>query len=92
MTARNNKKHGKSLEKKYLEDDLPGYDNHPEGSLNTAISPNKRMKGSINYNPQVGYFYPSAHGSNEEVEYFKSDLEYNINWQNRSKGLPGSRP
>lgn len=92
MNPSNNKKYGKNFEKKFLEDEIPSYDNHPEGSLNIAISPNKQMKGAINYNPQVGYFYPSAHGSSDEIEYFKSDLEYNINWQNRCRGLPGSRP
>lgn len=92
MTPKNNKKYGKNFERKYLEDETPAYDNHPDGSLNSVVSPNKTMKGAINYNPQVGYFFPSAHGTPEEVEYFKSDLEYNINWQYRCRGLPGSRP
>lgn len=92
MTPKNNKKFGKNHERKYLEDEMPAFDNHPDGSLDNSVNFSKEMGGQINYNPQVGYFFPSQLGHPGQIEFLKHDLNYNINWQYRCKGLPGSRP
>jgi|SaaInlStandDraft_1057018.scaffolds.fasta_scaffold267361_1 hypothetical protein len=93
MSQKNNRKYGPSHEKKTIEDTPPAFANHQKGSLDYSVNFVKQMGGAINYNPQVGYFFPPPVGTNpNEVEFLKAKSDLNINWVFRCKGLPGSRP
>lgn len=89
---KNNKKLGKTPEKKFLKDSPPSYMQHPKGSIENSVDLNKQMGGALNYNPQVGFFKPTEIGNPDQVDFLKTDVMYNINWQFRCNGRPGSRP
>ena len=93
MSQNNNKKYGPNHERKFLKDTSPAFSNHQKGSLDYAVNFSKQMGGVINYNPQVGYFFPPPEGVKpNQIEFFKAKSDHNINWEFRCKGLPGSRP
>jgi len=52
------------------------------------------MKGYLNYDPSIGYYKPNDEnlGAPEDIELLKADHMYNINWEHRCNGRPGSRP
>lgn len=94
MEQNNNQIRGKSPEKKFLKDTPPSYFPHQDGSLQDSIDLNKDMKGYLNYDPSIGYYKPNDNGlgAQGDVDFLKADYKYNINWQHRCNGRPGSRP
>jgi len=94
MEQHNNKIRGKNPERKFLKDSPPSFFPHQDGSIQNSVDLVKQMKGYLNYDPSIGYYKPNDEnlGAPEDIELLKADHMYNINWEHRCNGRPGSRP